>query len=271
MTNELKTIDFHGDKIETFEAGGDRWVAMRRICENLGMAWQRQAAKLEAQKEKFNCHLMGTVAEDGKTREMVAIPTRKLALWLACINPNKVAAHVRPKLERYQEECADALNDYWTKGHASRDGFDAERAFKLFERAMERMERLEARLDEADAARAVERERAQVEDKFREDRRRSAVNRQSVYDVLANVPRKGRGKLIPSARRGLIEEAGSDIEYEAPRSNGFEEPLFSRQTIDAWLRREGHRMIADHLGKRPFCRRRRDGQGVLHLVKPGAK
>jgi hypothetical protein len=118
MPNELKTIDFHGDKIETFEANGERWVAMRRICENLGMAWGYQSQKLEEQREKFNCSDIRTVAEDGKTRKMLAIPTRNLALWLACINPNKVAEHVRPKLERYHKECAKALDDYWTKGVA---------------------------------------------------------------------------------------------------------------------------------------------------------
>lgn len=59
---------------------------------------------------------MVTVAEDGKSREMISIPVRKLALWLACINSNKVAAPVRPKLERYQEECAVALNDYRRRG-----------------------------------------------------------------------------------------------------------------------------------------------------------
>jgi hypothetical protein len=59
---------------------------MRRICENLGMSWARQSVKLEQQKEKFNRCDIETVAEDGKPREMVAIPTRKLALWLACMS-----------------------------------------------------------------------------------------------------------------------------------------------------------------------------------------
>jgi hypothetical protein len=60
---------------------------MRRICENLGMAWQSQNAKLMEQREKFNRNDIVTVAEDGKAREMVAVPVRKLALWLASINP----------------------------------------------------------------------------------------------------------------------------------------------------------------------------------------
>jgi hypothetical protein len=58
---------------------------MRRICQNLGMAWQSQNAKLLAQREKFSRNDIVTTGADGKTYEMVAIPVRKLALWLACI------------------------------------------------------------------------------------------------------------------------------------------------------------------------------------------
>jgi hypothetical protein len=52
---------------------------------------------------------------------MLAMPVRKLQLWLNTINPNKVAPAIRPKVERYQAESAIALHDYWTKGAAFRD------------------------------------------------------------------------------------------------------------------------------------------------------
>ena len=45
----LVPMDFHGDQILTFKAGGEPYVAMRRIVENLSMSWGTQRNKLERQ------------------------------------------------------------------------------------------------------------------------------------------------------------------------------------------------------------------------------
>jgi len=58
---------------------------------------------------------MVTVAEDGKTREMLFLPLRKIAAWLYSININKVAPELRDKITRYQNECGDVLWNYWTQ------------------------------------------------------------------------------------------------------------------------------------------------------------
>lgn len=64
---------------------------------------------------------MTTVAQDGKNREMLCIPIKKLNGWLFAINPNKVRPDLKQRLEEYQEECFLALWDYWTEGVARRD------------------------------------------------------------------------------------------------------------------------------------------------------
>lgn len=48
------------------------------------------------------------------------MPVRKLPAYLASINPKKVCPELRERVELYQEECDDALWNYWTKGHAER-------------------------------------------------------------------------------------------------------------------------------------------------------
>lgn len=123
-SQELRVLNFHGDQIVTFEAAGVRYVAMRRIVENLGMSWSTQRVKLQNQNEKFSCVGIDTTGFDGKTYEMLAMPVEKFPLWLASINPGKVAEAVRPRLERYQAESAIALHDYWTKGVAVRGDAD---------------------------------------------------------------------------------------------------------------------------------------------------
>ncbi|MNT16153.1 hypothetical protein D3C72_1512420 [compost metagenome] len=55
---------------------------------------------------------------------MLTVPVAKLALWLASLNPTKVAPAIREKVELYQAESAVALHDYWTKGVAVRSDFD---------------------------------------------------------------------------------------------------------------------------------------------------
>ncbi|MBB4196413.1 hypothetical protein GGD83_000184 [Rhodoblastus sphagnicola] len=76
--------------IVTFEAEGVRYVAMRRIVENMGLDWSSQRVKLAEPASKFNCGDIATVGADGKAREMLAMPVEKLPLWLASINPNKI-------------------------------------------------------------------------------------------------------------------------------------------------------------------------------------
>ncbi|PRB84500.1 phage antirepressor N-terminal domain-containing protein [Pseudomonas sp. MYb185] len=47
---------------------------------------------------------------------------RELTAWLMTISPNKVKPELSDKIIRYQEECDNALWDYWTKGGAVRPG-----------------------------------------------------------------------------------------------------------------------------------------------------
>lgn len=121
----LVAIDFHGEQILTFQKDGEPHVAMRRIVENLGLAWQVQHRKLTESGERFSCHHMVTTGADGKTYQMLAMPVSRLPLWLATINPNKIPDLAkRRKIELYQAESAIALHDYWTKGVAVRGDMD---------------------------------------------------------------------------------------------------------------------------------------------------
>lgn len=118
--NALVAIPFHGDEIISFQANGEPHVAMRRIVENLGLGWGSATQKLRAQQAKFDCSDIVTLDAAGRRIEMLAMPASKLPLWLATINPNKVRADLRARVELYQAESAIALHDYWTKGVAVR-------------------------------------------------------------------------------------------------------------------------------------------------------
>jgi len=117
MTDQLFPVPFHDDTLVLVDHDGTPFVAMKPVVINMGLAWEPQFTKL---KERFEATIteIVMVAEDGKLREMLCLPLRKLPAWLYSVNPNKVAPELRDKIVRYQEECDEALWNYWTKGHA---------------------------------------------------------------------------------------------------------------------------------------------------------
>lgn len=121
MNDPIIPVTFHGDTLVLVDHEGDPHVAMKPITENMGLSWQGQHEKLN---EKFGStiRVILTVGEDGKQREMVCLPLRKLPAWLYSIVPSRVKPELRDKIVRYQEECDDVLWKYWTTGYAERAG-----------------------------------------------------------------------------------------------------------------------------------------------------
>ena len=121
MQNQLMPVPFYEDTIVLVGKDNEPLVAMKPIVQNMGLVWAAQYVKIS---EKFGSTVseIETVAEDGKLRPMTCLPLRKLPAWLYSISPNKVKPELREKIIRYQEECDEALWDYWTKGSASRSG-----------------------------------------------------------------------------------------------------------------------------------------------------
>ena len=115
------TAEFLGKEVTLVDNNGVAYVAMREIVEGIGLAWKPQYKKLTDHSQKFSCYHMTTTGKDGKKYEMLCMPIKKLNGWLFSINPNKVRADLKERLENYQEECFLALWDYWTEGVARRD------------------------------------------------------------------------------------------------------------------------------------------------------
>ena len=116
--NELQVVDFNGDTLISIQDENEKvWVSLNRLCENLGIAFQSQSTKLKCD-SRFTTNDIVTRGSDLKNRTFVCLPLDQLNGWLFTINPNKVKADLRDKLIRYQQECVQVLNDYWTKGVA---------------------------------------------------------------------------------------------------------------------------------------------------------
>lgn len=122
MSNQIttQTISFHGSDLITLKVEDVIYTAVKPIVEAMGLDWGGQQQKLSKSSDKFNCRDISMVAKDGKIREMLCIPIKKLNGWLFSINPEKVRPDLKEKVICYQEECFEALYNYWHFGKAER-------------------------------------------------------------------------------------------------------------------------------------------------------
>ena len=92
----------------------EQLVAVKPVCEILGVNYTTQVEKLKEHPIfGSTIPLRGTVAEDGKVREMLCIPFRFFPGWLFSINPSNVKEEARESLIQYQLKCNDVLFDYF--------------------------------------------------------------------------------------------------------------------------------------------------------------
>lgn len=106
-------VPFYGDKLNLVDNDGQAFVAVKPICDRLGLAWQVQHRKLQSEKSFWGVTIM-VIPSAGGLQESICIPARKIFAWLMSISPSKVADKVRPVLERYQAECDRVLEAFWT-------------------------------------------------------------------------------------------------------------------------------------------------------------
>lgn len=122
MSNQIttQTLSFHGSDLITLKVEDVIYTAIRPLVEAIGLDWASQSVKLSKNRAKFNCCDIATVGKDGRIREMLCMPIKKLNGWLFSINPEKVRSDLKGKVICYQEECFEALYNYWHFGKAER-------------------------------------------------------------------------------------------------------------------------------------------------------
>ena len=116
---QLSPVTFHGDTIFCIDYQNQPFTPMKPIVQNMGLDWSGQAAKLNANKERWGVSII-EIPSNGGEQEMLCMPVRKLPSYLNSINPRKVRPELRAKIELYQAESDDALWNYWMHGRAER-------------------------------------------------------------------------------------------------------------------------------------------------------
>lgn len=106
----------NGIDIVAVEKDGEVYVPIRQLCQAIGLSYATQLEKIKGDPtyEGSTVPLGGTVAADGKEREMVCLPLCMTYLWLGSVNPRNVKEEVRENVIAYRLECARALYDYFS-------------------------------------------------------------------------------------------------------------------------------------------------------------
>ncbi|WP_307981986.1 phage antirepressor N-terminal domain-containing protein [uncultured Haemophilus sp.] len=123
MSNQIstQTISFNNQSLITVEQNGNHYVAMKPICENIGLSWEPQLLRIKRDNVLSSTMIvMIIVAEDGKKREMICLPIEYLNGWLFGIDINRCNPEIRDTLIKYKKECYQALHNYWFNGKAER-------------------------------------------------------------------------------------------------------------------------------------------------------
>lgn len=267
----ITTIDFHGASL-IVRAGAtpaETLVAMKPVVEGMGLDWSAQFRKLERHPVlAATIAIMATVAEDGKMRDVVALPLNRLHFWLATIHPTKVKPEIQERVITYQTEAADVLFEHFFGTRVAGPAPGTE--LVLSEEAKGAVGGIVKR-----CARAILREEfpalvASILPKLVEDAmlRGGHVVSTDYKPALAILKEK---KILPKGRRGLVNRIvprliRHSLMMEKPPRTSAETGryLFHVDVIRNWLRSEGEGIIATAVAKAA-------GQGVLPFIAGGRR
>lgn len=116
MKNEI--VQFYGQSLVTARSDdGKEFVAMKPLCDNLGLDWSAQRQRIVRDEVLSSTMvIITTVANDGKNRDMLMIPTEYLNGWLFGIDLGKVKDDAtKERILVYKRECYRVLHEHWSR------------------------------------------------------------------------------------------------------------------------------------------------------------
>ncbi|OZG65518.1 antirepressor [Bifidobacterium aquikefiri] len=111
-------VPFNGQVIEAQKDSGTISVALKPLCENLGIEYTSQYRRLQRQPWAVVA-ITATTGADGKIYDMAMIDRRTFTMWLATIDTSRLRKQTaKDMVVAYQREAADALDRYFNTGVA---------------------------------------------------------------------------------------------------------------------------------------------------------
>lgn len=137
-------IPFHDTEIIAQQIDGIPYVALKPVCESLGIDADSQAKRLKRQPWAVTVITTATGA-DGKHYDMTMVDRRTFTMWLATIQTSRIKNDAaRDLLTAYQCEAADVLDRYFHEGVAINPRASEHQANALLFQARAQMELCQA-------------------------------------------------------------------------------------------------------------------------------
>jgi P22_AR N-terminal domain len=137
MSTDLIAVPVPGaDDLMAAQFDGHVWVALKPMCDTLGIDHATQLRKL--QRRSWAGIGQRPTPSAGGIQQATVITAETVPMWLATIDENRVAEDARLKLIAYQREARDALDAYFNQRTAAP--------------AMNQLDVLRAALDQIEAA-----------------------------------------------------------------------------------------------------------------------
>lgn len=112
--NTTNVAVVNGISLQVVADGSEQLVAVKPVCEILGVAYQSQQAKLKEHPVFSSVITLSvTTGSDGKQYEMLCIPFKFFAGWLFGINPDNVKEEARESIMQFQLKCNEILYEYF--------------------------------------------------------------------------------------------------------------------------------------------------------------
>ena len=110
----LTPVQFHGATLTVTTIDNVPFVAMRPICDAIGIDWQAQHARITRHPVLNSVvSVTKTTGADGKQYDMLLLPLDKLTGWLFGVSVRRVKPELRERLTQYQAECFDVLASHF--------------------------------------------------------------------------------------------------------------------------------------------------------------
>ncbi len=107
-------VKVNGITIECPAEGGQNYVAVKPVCEALGIDHSPQIRDIKEDPIlRSTVVSMTIVATDGKQREMFCIPLKFVFGWLFSINENRVKPEAKEYVLKYKKECYEVLFNHF--------------------------------------------------------------------------------------------------------------------------------------------------------------
>lgn len=111
---EVVAVPFLSGHIPCFMDNGEPMVILKPIVEDvMGLSWPRQYAKLSADQTACVAFKAIQVPGDDQVRRHMGVSLETFAVWLARLQPSRVAPEARETVVTYQREAARVLRNHF--------------------------------------------------------------------------------------------------------------------------------------------------------------